>query len=50
MTCFSCRHYRATYPGDPAYCTKRRPGFPEVGRACRAFEYEPGADELERGA
>ena len=34
MTCFSCHHYRA---GDPAYCTKRKPGFPQVGRACRAF-------------
>ena len=47
MTCFSCSHYRA---GDPAYCTKRKPGFPQVGRACRAFDYEPGSDEGERQA
>ena len=47
MTCFYCIHFRATYPGHPAYCTKRKPGFPGVGQACRAFEYEPGSDEGE---
>lgn len=47
MTCLSCEHYRAAICGEPAWCAKQRPGFPQIGAMCRWFEYEPGADKEE---
>ena len=47
MTCWSCIHYRPATCGEPAWCAKRKAGFPHIGINCRAFEYAPGSDEGE---
>lgn len=50
--CFDCRHFhfRETRSGGEHCCSMAKPGFPNVGRHCPAYDYEPGCDAAEFGA
>lgn len=47
--CFDCQHYhfRETRGEGEHCCSMTKAGFPNVGRYCPAYVYEPGSDKAE---
>jgi len=51
FTCWSCDKWEREQKGPHEYhhyCRISRPGFPNIGSACAAFDYEPGSDQEEQ--